>query len=327
MIPTVHSLVKVYLGGSALAGLLVSICAFLLIWFQERASVRRGLLLGAAVGVAALTQAAAIVFIPVAALVALFSTGPFTWQAWRSAGAIVGAALLVTFPWAVRNYATFDQPVLVRNGAGFITYLGNRALAETFEPGLVSEHAPVKPPWTAGNLLQAVRLLDITQNLIDIQHYAEGAVRATAPDGYADFNEAQRDKVFMADALSFMLRHPLTTLHLAAIKVVRFLCPPSSGWLHLIPAGIVGLLAVLGLALSLKDRRVVALGLMALAYAAVYIVTFPFFYRYRYPIEPVLATLGGIAVIWLVQLGWQLRARLFGAPGADPPQVHAGPNP
>jgi 4-amino-4-deoxy-L-arabinose transferase-like glycosyltransferase len=325
MIPTPHSLVKVYLGGSVLGGLMVSICALLLLWFVERASVRRGLLLGAVLGTAALAQAATIVFIPVATLVALVSQRPLTWQVWRSAGVIVGTALLAISPWAVRNYATFGEPVLVRDGAGQIAYLGNRALAETVDPSLVPDDAPFKPPWTAGNPLQAMRLIDLTQNMIDIQIYADDTVGATAPEGYANFNEAQRDKVFMAEALGFMLRHPLITLQLAAAKAVKFLFPSELDWLHLIPVGCVSLLAALGLALNLKDRRVTALGLMALAYTAVYVVTFPYFYRYRYPIEPVLATLAGMAVIWLAQLGGKFRERLFGAPEADAAEVRARP--
>jgi 4-amino-4-deoxy-L-arabinose transferase-like glycosyltransferase len=325
MIPTAHSLIKVYLGGSVLGGLVVSICALLLLWFQDRASVRRGLLLGAALGVAALSHAATIVFIPVAALVALLSQRPLTWRTWPCAGAIVGTALLVIAPWAARNYATFDEFVPVRNGAGFVTYLGNRAIAEIFEPSLVSDRSPFKPPRASGNLLQAVRWADQTQNMIDIQDYAENTVRATAPEGYANSNEAQRDKVFMADALGFMLRHPVKTLQLAAGKAVKFLFPTEFSWLQLIPVGCVSVLALIGLATGLKDRRVMALGLMASAYGAVYVVTFPFFYRYRYPIEPVLAVLGGIAVIWLVQLGWQLRERLSRAPQADTPQDRAGP--
>jgi hypothetical protein len=45
---------------------------------------------------------------------------------------------------------------------------------------------------------------------------------------------------------------------------------------------------------------VAALGVTALAYGGVYVVTFALYYQYRYPIEPVLTTLGGRAVIWLV---------------------------
>jgi hypothetical protein len=175
-----------------------------------------------------------------------------------------------------------------------------------------------RPPWITENLLDAVRLIDIAQNRRDLEAYARNTTRATAPNEYANFNEAQRDKALMAGALDFMLRHhPLLTLQLMAAKAVRFLYRPELGWRQRIPVGIVGLLAIFGLISSLKDRRVAPLGLMALAYAGVYVVSYPFYYRYRYPIEPVLVTLAGIAVIRLVQLGGPLRARLSRAPLAD----------
>jgi hypothetical protein len=320
VLPTPHSLVKVYLGGSVLGALLVSICALLLLWFQERPSAQRGVVLGGVIGFTALTQAATIAFIPAAVILAAFSAGPLSWPSWRRAGVIVGAALLVISPWAARNYAAFGEVVPVRDGAGLIAYVGSRAMTETFEPGLVSDHTPSRPPWTAENLLDAVRRIEITQNRRDLEAYAQNTVRATAPDRYANFNEAQRDKALMAGALEFMLRYPLITLRLATAKVVRFLLYQRQlEWSHRLPVGFVGLLAVFGLAVSLGDRRVTALGLMALAYAGTYAVTYPFYYRYRYPIEPVLVTLAGVAVIWLVQLGRQLQARLFGTESDAPP--------
>jgi 4-amino-4-deoxy-L-arabinose transferase-like glycosyltransferase len=325
MIPTVHSLVKVYLGGSILAGLLVSVCALLMLRFLERPSVGRALAFGGVIGFAALTHAPTIAFLPVALIVALLARGPLAARAWGSAGVIVGAALLVLSPWVARNYATFGEFVLVKNGAGFITYLGNRALADTIEPSLVDHDAPFKPPWRSENLLDAVQRVNLTQNLADLQDYSEDTVRALAPDRYARFNEAQRDKAFRAGALDFMARHPWTTLQLAAVKAARFLYPSDLGWFGRFPATLLGLLAILGLAFNLRDRRVTALGLMAVAYAGVYVVTFPFFYRYRYPIEPVLAVLGGLTVMVLAQLSGQLRAGLFRAPASDAPQLRAGP--
>jgi 4-amino-4-deoxy-L-arabinose transferase-like glycosyltransferase len=325
LIPTVHSLVKVYLGGSILAGLLVSGCALLMLRFLERPSVERALVLGGVIGFAALTHAPTIAFLPVALIVALLARGPLTTRAWASAGVIVGAALLVLSPWVARNYATFGEFVLVKNGAGFMTYLGNRALADTLEPSRVDDGAPFKPPWRSETLLDAVQRVNTTQNLADLQYYSEDTVRALAPDRYAKFNEAQRDKAFMAAALDFMVRHPWTTLQLAAVKAARFLYPSDLGWFARLPATLLGLLALLGLASNLRDRRVTALGLMAIAYAGAYVVTFPFFYRYRYPIEPVLAVLAGIAVIRLAQLVWRLRARLLRAPASDASQLRAGP--
>jgi hypothetical protein len=171
-----------------------------------------------------------------------------------------------------------------------------------------------------------MRLIEDYDHHFDLIMYAQKTVRATAADQYGELNEAQRDKLLRREALDFMWQHPLTTLKLAAIKVVKFLGPSPSAWLHLIPAVLTGLLAVIGVASSLKDSRVMALGLMALAYAGVYAVTFPFHYRYRYPIEPVLALLAGVGVIQLVGLGQRFRQRLIRASDSDPSRVRVGPS-
>jgi hypothetical protein len=302
LVPTAHSLVKVYLGGCVLGGLLVSICALLLLRFLKCISVRRGLLLGAVLGLAALTQAATIVFVPVATILGLLRAGPLTWRAWGSAGAILGGALLVISPWAIRNYSTFGELVPVRNGAGLIAYFSNRAFAETFEPSLIPNDAPFTPPWTARNILHAVQLIDEKENRRAIEAYSQATVRASAPSKYAEFNEAERDKALMSQALAFMLRHPLVTLQLSAVKAVRFLYQRELQWRHFMPTVVIGLLAVLGAAMGLKQPRVRAIGLMALGYVAVYAMTYPLYYRYRYPIEPLFAILGGVAAASVMQL-------------------------
>jgi 4-amino-4-deoxy-L-arabinose transferase-like glycosyltransferase len=314
LVPLTHHGARIYFGGSVLllsgamlAGLAVSICALLLLRLLERPSVRRALLLGGAIGFTALTLSTAIIFLPVAALLVLLTTGPLSWRGWRTTGAIVGGILLVISPWALRNYAVFGEFVPLRNGGGFVAYVGNRALAETLEPSLVPDHASLTPPWTASNLLDAVRRMDVFHDRHPLELYSVRAVRANAPDEYAKLNEAQRDRLFMRAALLFMWQHPLMTLELAVVKAVRFLYLLGRYWPNHAAAGLVGLLPVLGAALSLKDPRLRALGLMALAYAAVYAGAYPFFYRYRYPIEPVLAILGGVAIIWLVRSASWLR--------------------
>jgi hypothetical protein len=129
--------------------------------------------------------------------------------------------------------------------------------------------------------------------------------RVNAPDEYARLNEAQRDRVFMRATLLFMWQHPLMTLELAAAKAARFLYLLGRYWPNHAAAAVVAVLPVLGAGLSLRDPRLRALALMALAYVAAYAGTYPFFYRYRYPIEPVLAILGGVAIVWLVRsLSW-----------------------
>jgi 4-amino-4-deoxy-L-arabinose transferase-like glycosyltransferase len=313
------------LSGAMLAGLAVSVCALLLLRLLERPSIRQALLLGSAIGVSALIQASTIIFVPVAALLALVWIGPLTGRAWQAAGGIVGAALLMLSPWAARNYAAFGELVPVRTGAGYVTYVGNPALAATFDPGVLPNAASLRPPWAARSIVGALRLMDDFEPRHALELYSRDAVRAIAPDTYAKSNEVQRDRLCMREALGFMLRHALVTLQLAAIKAVRFLFLLGYEWPSRVAAGLVAVLPVLGAAVGLKDPRLRALGLMALAYSGVYVITFPFFYRYRYPIEPALAILGGVAIIWLVQSGRQLWVHVSGTPGSDTVQARRVP--
>lgn len=310
LIPAAHTVVKVYIGNAVLGGLLVSVCALLLLWCLEDGSARRGLALGAAIGITALTQAATIVFVPVAAAIVLLSTGPFTWRGWWCAAVVAGTALLVISPWTLRNQMTFGELVLVRNGGGHIAYVGNRGLAEALDPSLRPEDAPVALPWTADSFLHAVQLLDDLEARRALWRYSLATVRAMAPLGYAGFNEAERDRLFSRNAVDFIRQHPLTTAQLMVVKAARFVFQTGDGWANLIATSVVALLAIGAAAGSLRDRRVAALALMAAAYASVYVLTYPHYYRYRYPIEPIIAVLGGIALVWLVQLGWRTWRRL-----------------
>ncbi len=112
---------------------------------------------------------------------------------------------------------------------------------------------------------------------------------------------------------------PLVTLQLAAVKAARFLYLLGRYWPNHAAAVVVALLPVLRAAVSLKDPRFRALALMALAYAAVYVGAYPFFYRYRYPIEPVLAILGGVAIVSMAPSALE-----FAMPGPSPSSKRAG---
>lgn len=81
---------------------------------------------------------------------------------------------------------------------------------------------------------------------------------------------------------------------------------------HSQPVGIicvVGILGVLGALISLRDRQACALTLMVLGYATPYAIAFAHFYRYRYPIEPLLAVLAALAILQLSVWSWQASRR------------------
>jgi 4-amino-4-deoxy-L-arabinose transferase-like glycosyltransferase len=94
-----------------LLGLLVVLCALAAYRLAERPSAGRAALLGALIGLAALTRGEAIL------LLALLLLGRPT-RRLRLLAAGVAACALVLAPWTIRNLATFDDPVWLSTNEG-----------------------------------------------------------------------------------------------------------------------------------------------------------------------------------------------------------------
>jgi hypothetical protein len=82
--------------------------------------------------------------------------------------------------------------------------------------------------------------------------------------------------------MEFIFAEPRTFAVLSYHRALAFFL----GWGH--RHALVALLAFAGAVLSLRNRRAWVLILLVLAYAAPFFVATPWFYRYRYPIEPLL---------------------------------------
>jgi hypothetical protein len=255
-----------------------------------------------------LTHAGTTLFAPVVAVVVLLSTNSQKSQVWRTALAVLFSAAVVISPWTLRNYFTFHQLVPVRNGLGINAYMGNCALIKTFRSDLVDDKITIKPPWTANGAFDAFRLVHITDNRRQLRYYALKIVEATAPEGYTDFNEAERDKVFLQQTEAFMLANPIPVVRLFFIKTISYFFTKFR-YRRLPLTGVVAVLGVVGLLMSFKDCRVRVLGLLALAYSAPYLVTINYWYRYRYPTEPLIAVLAGIGLVRSADLFSRWRSR------------------
>jgi 4-amino-4-deoxy-L-arabinose transferase-like glycosyltransferase len=99
----------------SLYGFTIAAVIVLALWLRERPSTWRAVALGGALAAAALTRGEA------PALAALL----LPWVAWRGGGirnAAVAAAVLIVVcvPWAIRNTATFDEPVGLTTSAGSV---------------------------------------------------------------------------------------------------------------------------------------------------------------------------------------------------------------
>ncbi|HEY0632809.1 MAG TPA: glycosyltransferase family 39 protein [Thermoleophilaceae bacterium] len=82
--------------------------------FRERPTVRRGALLGGAIGLAALTRPEALFFVPL--LIVPFAV----WQrraAVKPLAAMCAVCALVLAPWVIRNWSAFDRPMMSNQSA------------------------------------------------------------------------------------------------------------------------------------------------------------------------------------------------------------------
>lgn len=108
-------------------------------------------------------------------------------------------------------------------------------------------------------------------------------------EGYDSFNEARRDGAFLDQAIAFAVSHPLLLGEVTLYKALSFV----GGSLG---RAIFSLLALFGVLAWRRQRPAFALALMVAAYSAPHILAAPFYYRYRYPIEPIVLVLLGAAL-------------------------------
>lgn len=208
----------------------------------------------------------------------------------------LAVALAVIAPWTLRNALVFGDFVPVRTGGGQIVHLGTVGLGATLEP----QSAPLPPPWRAESALAAVRAVIVEprarrRTLEAWQHHL--VARHASPRD----DEADRDRRLMREALAWIAAHPLAAAELGAAKLLAFvLHVPGKGetfW-----SRIPGLLAT-GLALAamavLPWRRgsdVPLFALPLLAYAGLFLLITPYYYRYRMPVEPCVLLLAALAL-------------------------------
>jgi 4-amino-4-deoxy-L-arabinose transferase-like glycosyltransferase len=92
-----------------LLGLLVALCALAAYRLRARPGVGRAALLGALIGLAALTRGEALLLVPLL----LPWRRPF-----KLAAVVVAACAVVLAPWTIRNFSAFDEPVLLSTNEG-----------------------------------------------------------------------------------------------------------------------------------------------------------------------------------------------------------------
>ncbi|WCO67328.1 glycosyltransferase family 39 protein [Iamia majanohamensis] len=124
----------VVLMSESLYALFVPLVAWAGLRFWERRDATSAALLGATIGLAALTRSEAILLVGVVGLPLVL--GPLRrWTAarWRQLGALVLAALVVVAPWVGANMVRFHEPTAFTTTAGFSLVFAN--CDAVYEPG------------------------------------------------------------------------------------------------------------------------------------------------------------------------------------------------
>jgi 4-amino-4-deoxy-L-arabinose transferase-like glycosyltransferase len=316
---------------SLLAGLWVALLLSLVVAYAERLSLRRGFILGAVLGISVLTWSTTMVFVPVVVLL-LFWFAPTPWSAAKMSAATVLTAMLLVAPWTARNYAVFDEFVPVRNGLGHLAHFGTVGLTASFAPERAD--APVPAPFAASGPFDAVASIGVTDprakaNREALMGWQMDVIVIQIGKSNDKLNEAQRDKWLLGKARNFATANPVLTLQLAVAKLWEFL------WLGRWPGGwplgaaLTGFGVLVSIVLAFNDRRLLIPLAMALAYMAPFAIITPIFYRYRYPIEPVIALLIGVSLAHVAEVGLRwlgaLQPARRDAPAAVPPEAARAP--
>lgn len=296
--PEVSDLPYPQLQAAAIAGLTVIVALWVFLWASDSPSWRRVLILGAILGAAVMTCAPTVAFVPLAGAGLLITS----WRGWRHAIRLIAAfgigLVAVCGPWSVRNYLVFRTFVPSRDGLGQIAFSGYPVLAERFLPGYHACGVAGGPSWHSWGTLAAVLHTQVNnedRNALDVRGFE--CVSGEPPTGYATMNEPQRDREYFRRALGFVRMHPRIAAKLALAKAAAFFFLGWSGYLRALTV-----LAVVGAVLLIRERAGLAVILAIAGFSSAYVVGMPYFYRYRYPVEPLIALLASYAITQLLLL-------------------------
>ncbi len=294
---------------AALSAFLVALAAYILIWRGDSLTTKLSAALGGLLGLNVLTWSSGLVFIPTIGLYLLVKDRFSRKAAANVAILVLTSAALVT-PWSIRNYLVFDELVPVRNGAGYIVWIGTVGAVGTFAPERVGVDTPV--PWRADGPFDAVSTYSFeTGDALrqELEEWQKQILDEKVGAASASFNEAQRDKWYMKEAVIFSFQNPGTAITLAAVKLHTFVTlvdmPVASLWPLALALSIATYVGTAGAFLFVKQRPVLMVPiLLTCAFALPFMFMSPFFYRYRQPVEPAIALLVGVSFVMAIAWFW-----------------------
>lgn len=266
--------------GEALAAVLMGLLAVAMVrrWDSIRgpepgrtASAPRpasSLLLGAAFGISFHVQ-------PVFLVVLLGYLAVEVWRRadrarWSSAALVLLGALVVSIPWGVRNYRTFDAVFFVRSNLGLELRMGNH---EGATANISNPHFNNWPPHPRTHVSDAQKIREVGE--------------------VAYMRESGRE------ALDWIGSHPAEFSRLTVERIRHFWLGPIDDPIMALAFLALAALAAVGAVLALRRLRAAgsaALLIPLLTYPLIYYLV-PWQHRYRFPIEWILFLLAG-AALW-----------------------------
>jgi 4-amino-4-deoxy-L-arabinose transferase-like glycosyltransferase len=273
---SIHPLLA-YLPGLHLTENLFLLLVLAFLWqalrVEERPTTARAAALGCLLGLAILTRAVFLVFLPVVLLWAAVVWGARTVRTYRIFTLTALAAALVVSPWTIRNYLVFHAFVPVQSNSGMVFWAGNNPGSDG---GLVW---PTRKTWTA-----------------------------TAPPddnmyGWRNLNVGQENALYVQTALAWIRGHPSDYAHLLARKVDRLygltraadhqgVAVPAAGFIQ---AGFL-VAAVVGMCIALQSWRSFFLLFVLVAFVNATTLLFSGATRYAVPMIPSLVTFAAVAL-------------------------------
>ncbi len=280
VLPPLNRYLTVAFVPSIFAGLMIVISTYLILLCLEKVSVRRGIILGLTLGFTALLYAPTLAFIPIAVFFLFITKNPCRSIAMRTAAAVFFTAIIVLSVWTIRNFMVFGQIIPVRTGFGINVHQSNPVLAESFS---AESRGDLKDglPWKAGNAREAVILSFGLKQQRAIYKRSFDIIRQDAPEGY-EFNEAEKDRVALRNTLEFILSQPEAFITLTYYRMYVFFF--MLDW----KTAIISVFFFISAVITIGNRKARVMVLLVFAYAGPYFLAVSWWYRYRYPIEPVI---------------------------------------
>lgn len=281
-IPGVGHFASLTYAPSIFVGLMIVISAYLILSCIEKGSVHRGIILGLTLGFNSLLYASTILFIPITVFsLIIIKSSSTRLIAYKTALTVLLTAIIVLSAWTIRNYSVFEQFVPVRTGLGFNVHHGNPTLAEWS----ASKSSPgTNDSGFFSKIMSAKKAIDHfkknDQNRIAMYKLSHEMILKDAPKGYESYNAAERDRFHFNKGLEFILSQPQTFIALTLYKMYVYIF-----YFHW-SIEIISLLCIITVMITLNSWKTRILVLLILSLAGPFFLSVAWFYRYRYPIEP-----------------------------------------